>query len=90
MKSSSILAKAEAKSGRTPHGVRGLKFVAVPEGAEGEGRTPHGVRGLKFVGDAGHVGGVWSHPSRGAWIEMFDDGVPVNLMKVAPLTGCVD
>ena len=88
------MAECERLSGgvrRTPHGVRGLKSSSILAKAEAKsGRTPHGVRGLKFVGDAGHVGGVWSHPSRGAWIEMFDDGVPVNLMKVAPLTGCVD
>ena len=34
-------------SGRTPHGVRGLKFALLVEGAGGLGRTPHGVRGLK-------------------------------------------
>ena len=34
-------------AGRTPHGVRGLKFALLVEGAGGLGRTPHGVRGLK-------------------------------------------
>ena len=34
---------------RTPHGVRGLKFVArVVFGGAADGRTPHGVRGLKW------------------------------------------
>ena len=35
------------------------------------GRTPHGVRGLKFP--VGHIisGQGQSHPSRGAWIEIF-------------------
>ena len=32
---------------RTPHGVRGLKFVVGNAGTGGMGRTPHGVRGLK-------------------------------------------
>ena len=34
--------------GRTPHGVRGLKYRAWPGGAGRARRTPHGVRGLKF------------------------------------------
>ena len=36
---------------RTPHGVRGLKYVqrAVGDGQSGR-RTPHGVRGLKYCG----------------------------------------
>ena len=34
---------------RTPHGVRGLKYVRKrPSLAHLPGRTPHGVRGLKF------------------------------------------
>ena len=57
---------------RTPHGVRGLKWdylAAVEE--DNEGRTPHGVRGLKLrCVQLGHIGGQ-SHPTRGAWIEMW-------------------
>ena len=35
--------------GRTPHGVRGLKFqVEVADVERGARRTPHGVRGLKY------------------------------------------
>ena len=35
-------------------------------------------------------GGVESHPSRGAWIEIvIPHGVPAAVL-VAPLTGCVD
>ena len=35
-------------------------------------RTPRGVRGLKFCCSHGQGGRVGSHPSRGAWIEMFN------------------
>ena len=31
-----------------------------------------------------------SHPSRGAWIEMFPPCFVVDCRFVAPLTGCVD
>ena len=34
--------------GRTPHGVRGLKYDVLRLCAINTGRTPHGVRGLKF------------------------------------------
>ena len=35
------------------------------------GRTPRGVRGLKFEGELEKRDPKMSHPSRGAWIEMF-------------------
>ena len=56
--------------GRTPHGVRGLKYMLSARVPAVSGRTPHGVRGLKYAdpGDGRCQGG--SHPSRGAWIEM--------------------
>ena len=31
-----------------------------------------------------------SHPSRGAWIEMYSTMTSVVAKMVAPLTGCVD
>ena len=34
-------------SGRTPHGVRGLKYTEKDVIVLADGRTPHGVRGLK-------------------------------------------
>ena len=34
--------------GRTPRGVRGLKFVGTGRQIDFKGRTPRGVRGLKF------------------------------------------
>ena len=33
-------------------------------------RTPHGVRGLKLIVLVVHPAAVWSHPARGAWIEI--------------------
>ena len=33
-------------------------------------RTPHGVRGLKLSSSSKDINNDWSHPSRGAWIEM--------------------
>ena len=35
-------------------------------------RTPHGVRGLKYCPAVIAWCAVWSHPSRGAWIEIYD------------------
>ena len=35
--------------GRTPQGVRGLKYHVEIENAKLEGRTPQGVRGLKYL-----------------------------------------
>jgi len=58
--------------GRTPHGVRGLKFVYVmfiP--AFLRSRTPHGVRGLKCTCRHQHKQTQKSHPAWGAWIEML-------------------
>ena len=37
-----------------------------------ECRTPHGVRGLKFNLFLRKMWARWSHPSRGAWIEIRD------------------
>ena len=53
-------------------------------------RTPRGVRGLKSAGAGRRCGSLWSHPSRGAWIEiaLVDKAVPIEY--VAPLAGCVD
>ena len=57
--------------GRTPHGVRGLKYCGVGRGPVLGSRTPHGVRGLKFVEEDEVPAVALSHPSRGAWIEML-------------------
>ena len=53
-------------------------------------RTPHGVRGLKFTIIGNLTADPESHPSRGAWIEMFPPCFVVDCRFVAPLTGCVD
>ena len=34
-------------------------------------RTPHGVRGLKYRNPWSGGTHLWSHPSRGAWIEIL-------------------
>ena len=68
---SQVIPIATSRSGRTPHGVRGLKLAynMLPLFASG-GRTPHGVRGLKYGKfRRGHNGDL-SHPARGAWIEI--------------------
>ena len=64
--------------GRTPHGVRGLKCV-LPAYHFGHrrGRTPHGVRGLKSRDIWTHPSRWWSHPSRGAWIEIRNHALHV-------------
>ena len=56
--------------GRTPHGVRGLKYVMWCEAISALRRTPHGVRGLKSTVNSPLTGRTKSHPSRGAWIEI--------------------
>ena len=38
------------------------------------GRTPHGVRGLKSRAGKKRAAARVSHPSRGAWIEIFVSG----------------
>ena len=58
------------KFGRTPHGVRGLKFQLSAGHECSHRRTPHGVRGLKYRVGHSDMPAVASHPSRGAWIEM--------------------
>ena len=57
--------------GRTPHGVRGLKLNKIVLRVDDLSRTPHGVRGLKWLYPASLATLRRSHPSRGAWIEMF-------------------
>ena len=75
---------------RTPHGVRGLKSANQGKIISWLGRTPHGVRGLKCELDGVGLHAVASHPSRGAWIEIAERPCGNRLVRVAPLTGCVD
>ena len=57
--------------GRTPHGVRGLKFSRLKGIRYQACRTPHGVRGLKYllIYSIYYID-LLSHPTRGAWIEI--------------------
>ena len=59
---------------RTPRGVRGLKSHRERGNPRRKGRTPRGVRGLKSDRPELLPGGVPSHPSRGAWIEIMITG----------------
>ena len=59
------------KSGRTPHGVRGLKSRGEVSPVGVSSRTPHGVRGLKCPTWRRSAPAARSHPSRGAWIEIY-------------------
>ena len=54
------------------------------------GRTPRGVRGLKSFPLVCDAPALWSHPSRGAWIEIPWSRSTSRLRSVAPLAGCVD
>ncbi len=55
------------------------------------GRTPRGVRGLKCaMSRTVERIADWSHPSRGAWIEITYKNPEGRLWSVAPLAGCVD
>ena len=56
--------------GRTPQGVRGLKFPIAVCIAMFWSRTPQGVRGLKLSIYHTIDREEESHPARGAWIEI--------------------
>ena len=77
----------ERRIGRTPHGVRGLKFEWRGTQVVPLCRTPHGVRGLKYPRDElpGHANR--SHPSRGAWIEMLDGELTDEMEESHPSRG---
>ena len=55
-----------------------------------QGRTSHEVRGLKCEGPIFGIGKVWSHLTRGAWIEMNREHLQQKIIQVAPHTRCVD
>ena len=76
---------------RTPHGVRGSKFLWHDLEAERhESRTPHGVRGSKSTMRSDVCWTGESHPAWGAWIEMDDERLVLYRLLVAPRMGCVD
>ena len=57
---------------RTPRGVRGLKSkIPLVSRQRPHSRTPRGVRGLKSTDTTRPTEYGESHPSRGAWIEIF-------------------
>ena len=68
-----VAAVDTAKTGRTPIGVRGLKYQVLCSGLfKPDSRTPIGVRGLKSGREmVRQHSRVTSHPNRGAWIEIL-------------------
>ena len=63
------------KQGRTPHGVRGLKFCSRYSALLKNSRTPHGVRGLKYQLVSNHrccFGSRTPHGVRGLKLMFFD------------------
>ena len=63
----------DSRKGRSPHGERGLKYDSATLLQQQRGRSPHGERGLKLRCLAQRFDILASLPTRGAWIEMFDD-----------------
>ena len=56
---------------RTPRWVRGLKYISSEEEEAVVSRTPRWVRGLKYRGLIQHLSVILSHPTMGAWIEIY-------------------
>ena len=77
-------------TGRTPHGVRGLKWF--PASLPCSFMPSHPSRGawIEMTPNNHKACTTESHPSRGAWIEMMLWQTPRQPVRVAPLTGCVD
>ena len=76
---------------RTPHGVRGLKYLAVRHIPERH--RSHPTRGAwieMFRQFVEQNKGKTSHPTRGAWIEIAPPPHLQHGSSVAPHTGCVD
>ena len=53
-------------------------------------RTPRWVRGLKYELQRILFAPILSHPTMGAWIEIFEDFVCYFKHEVAAHDGCVD
>ena len=61
----------DEKTGRTLHGVRGLKSLSYSSlYSVFQGRTLHGVRGLKYLLHRPFKYEIQSHSSWSAWIEI--------------------
>ena len=52
-----------------------------------QSRSPHGERGLKSTGDANQTGSNGSLPPRGAWIEIYAQGMPRKFTRSLPPRG---
>ena len=79
------------KERRTPHGVRGLKWMAGGRLAEHEQSHPARGAWIEIMPRARYwrAAGT-SHPARGAWIEIAGGAIAFGEAPVAPRTGCVD
>ena len=71
-------------SGRTPRGVRGLKFLPTVLPHPSSRRTPRGARGLKYKVKVSYVHKIPLHPTRGAWIEIANPSPKNWPQNVAP------
>ena len=80
-------APKEIIDGRTPQGVRGLKFIFRNGFIIQRGRTPQGVRGLKSLSFTPIVSVTSSHPARGAWIEIVVTYNGQSVTKSHPARG---
>ena len=77
--------------GRTPHGVRGLKFRCRAKYVAYGGSHPSRGAWIEIpTATVTQTGTGASHPSRGAWIEICTYSCRKKGVFVAPLTGCVD
>ncbi len=79
--------KRGAETGRTPQGVRGLKCGCPCDDVSLIRRTPQGVRGLKYVTAVVIDVLKWSHPARGAWIEIGDHVRAAHRLRSHPARG---
>ena len=77
---------------RTPRWVRGLKYSSsfFSMSLRAYCRTPRWVRGLKYTCPESYWWYEQSHPTMGAWIEIFLFCFTICHIIVAPHDGCVD
>ena len=78
------------RTGRSPHGERGLKCNNAVLMARDLGRSPHGERGLKSCRGTWRTLRGRSLSSRRAWIEMLSRWRMTWTRSVALLTESVD
>ena len=78
-------------AGRTPRGVRGLKFsVRQVVHCFKHCRTPRGVRGLKYDEGVGQERAAGRTPRGVRGLKWRGSRARVRCPLVAPLAGCVD